>query len=214
MKRLNSLLILSIIIGLFSSYSFGQDSENSKTKEIYLSSNILSFNNLGLQYKSELKKGSFFRIGLNNINSDLTKQNYGALSAIPRTTTNFAVKFEVGLEKRKQITEKLSAFYGINFITETSFQRIKREDPTLPRNLRHLDNFSINPGFGFNSGFILKITGAFSVSAEIIPELVYNYSSSESIVGAAKVKDTRNGGSIKLGNESVRVSLIYQWNKK
>jgi hypothetical protein len=213
MKKLQSLLILSIITGLISSSLFAQESETGKIRELNISGNLLSFNNLGLQYKSELKNGSFFRLGLTNINSSLSKRKYGTPStSLNSNSTSFSGKFEVGLEKRKQITDKLTAFYGINLMTSTSFQRTKREDPTLSLDLRHVDDFSINPGF--NSGFIFKITRAFSISAEIIPELIYTYSSHERIVGTIKAKDIQTGGSLNLDNESVRVSLVYQWNKK
>ncbi|MCJ7447220.1 MAG: hypothetical protein MUO72_05990 [Bacteroidales bacterium] len=75
-----------------------------------------------------------------------------------------------------------------------------------------MDEFNINPGLGFNSGFILKILNNFSISAEIIPQLLFEYTSVERIDGPYKVRDTNMGGSFNLSNNSVRVSLIYAWN--
>jgi len=214
MKKMHSLVIVIILFGFLSPSLFSQESENTKIKELYLSGNLLTFNNFGLQYKSELKNGNFFRIGITDIYSEYADQKYGSSVQYPSKSTHFAGRFEIGLEKRTQITEKLTAFYGINFITSTSFQRNKREDPTLPHDSRYLDDFSIEPGFGFNSGFILNITGDFSIAAEIIPQLVFKYASSERISGSEKVKDTNTGGSLNLDNQSVRVSLIYKWNRK
>lgn len=215
MKKLHLQVIVTILFGLLSQSLLAQESETTKIKELYLSGNLLTFNNFGLQYKSELKNGNFFRIGVTDIYSEVTKHNYGSPTpTLPSTSTNFAGAFEIGLEKRTQITNKLTAFYGVNFVITTSFQRNKREDPTLPSDLRHLDDFSINPGLGFNSGFIYKINDEFSISAEVIPRLLYNYSSTQRISGLNKVNDTTQGGSFNLDNQSVRVSLIYKWDRK
>lgn len=215
MKNLHFQVIIAILFALISQSLVAQESETGKIKELYLSGNLFTFNNFGLQYKSELKSGNFFRIGVNEINFEYSKQNVGSPSAIyPSSSSLYAETFEVGLEKRMQITNRMTAFYGINFVTMTSFQRNKREDPTLPADSRHLVYFSLSPGFGFNSGFIFKITEEFSLSAEVIPRLLFKYSSTERIAGSTKVKDSSTGLSLNLDNQSVRVSLIYKWNKE
>lgn len=80
---------------------------------------------------------------------------------------NNALAFQNEIEKTKIANIKYSIIIDGNEILD------KRKYPTLPRDLRYLDDFSINPGLGFNSGFIAKITGDFSISAEIIPKLIY-----------------------------------------
>jgi hypothetical protein len=213
MKKRNSVLLLSIIMGLLFSGLYAQESVPGKIRELHLSGNILTFSNFGLQYKSELRNGNFFRIGLNSLNFNINKSNPGSSVAYNSVSTSFSGGFDIGLEKRKQITEKLTAFYGINFTTSVSFDRSKYENPSLPQNLRYLDSFSINPGLGFNSGFILKISDAFLISAEVIPKLILRYSSSQGIDGSDKVKHINTGGSFNFDNQSVLVSLIYRWNK-
>ena len=135
------------------------------------------------------------------------------MPTLPSTNTTLAGTFEIGLEKRILITNKLTAFYGVNFTVTNSFQRNRRPDPSLPLDSRHLDNLSINPGFGFNSGFIYTLSDEFSISTEIIPRLLYSYSTSQRLSGLNKVKDIRQGASFNLDNQSVRVSLIYRWTK-
>jgi hypothetical protein len=204
-----------ILFGLLSSGLFAQVSETSRIKELYLSGNLLTFNNFGLQYKSELKNENFFRLGLTDIYSQFSKQYFGSPSVLlPNSMTELAGTFEVGLEKRSKISNRLTAFYGVNFVTSISFQRNKTEDPSLSRDLRHIDVFNINPGLGFNSGFIYTISGEFSVSAEVSPKLLYTYTSKERISGTNKVNDTTQGGSFNLDNHSVKVSLIYAWSKE
>ncbi|MCX6255099.1 MAG: hypothetical protein NTV31_11565 [Bacteroidia bacterium] len=215
MNKLHLQMIVIILFGLLSPGLLAQESDTNKIKELYLSGNLLTFNNFGIQYKSELRNGNFFRIGVTNIFSNVSKQNFGQPSIfIPSSMTEFAGTFEVGLEKRSQITDRLTAFYGVNFVTTTSFQRTKTEDPSLSLDLRHLDVFNINPGLGFNSGFIYKISNEFSISAEVSPKLLYNYTSKERISGSNKVNDTTQGGSFNLDNQSVKISLIYKWTSK
>ena len=214
MKKLHSHLFATILFGLLSQCLHAQDTET-KVKELYLSGNPLTLDYIGLQYKLELNNGNFFRIGFTNINSSISKNNYDQSSNFyPSTTTHLSGTFDIGLEKRKQITNKLTGFYGLNIVISTSLDRDMREDPTLPRDLRHLTDFSINPGLGFNSGFIYKISDAFSISAEVIPQLLFKYSSNQRISGTTKLKDTIQGGSFNLDNQSVLVSLIYKWDRK
>ena len=202
------------LFGLLSSGLFAQESSYGKTRELYLSGNLLTFNNFGLQYKSETKKGNYFRVGVTSLASHFLKSNPASPTLYNHTSTNLSGGFDIGLEKRKQVTEKLTAFYGINLAVSADFQRSKYDDPTLPKNLRFTDDFSISPGLGFNSGFILNILNDFSISAEIIPKLNFIYTSNQNIQGTEKVKSTNNGGSLQLDNQSVRISFIYHWTKK
>lgn len=214
MKKLHLQIIVIILFGLLSSGLFAQESGTSGNKELSLSGNLLTFNNFGLQYKSELKNGNYFRIGVTDILYDIRNQDYGIpMPTLPSTSTDIAGTFDIGLEKRTQITNKLTAFYGINFTVMANFQRDKSPDPSLPRDLRHLDVLTISPGLGFNSGFNYKISDEFSVSAEIIPRLLYSHSRSQRISGLNKINDITQRASFNLDNQSVRISLIYKWSK-
>jgi hypothetical protein len=57
-------LIAAIFV---SSGLFAQDPKIGKIRELYPNGNLLTFNNFGLQYKSELNNRNFFRIGSNKI---------------------------------------------------------------------------------------------------------------------------------------------------
>lgn len=213
MKKFHIWLILTVSIGLLTTNLIAQESDSNKVREIYLNGNLLTFNNFGLQYKSSLKENTFLRIGLTNISIDLENKKFGLLLPYGTTWTNLASRFEIGLEKRKPLSEKLSFFYGINLTTSISFQRVKTDNPSLSKDLRTLDDLGINPGLAFNTGFILNVADNFSISAEIIPQFILKYSSSERISGLEKIKDTTTGGSFVCNNESARISFIYRWNK-
>ena len=213
MNKLHSRLIALVLFGLLSPFLTAQESETGKIKELYLNGNPLTFSNFGLQYKKEIKNGNFLRIGLTNLFSQISKQDFGSASTFPTANTHLEGSFEVGIEKRNKINNRLTAFYGINFVAASSFYRQKTENPSLLRDLRHLDILSINPGFGFNSGFILSISDEFAIAAEVVPQLLYNYSTTQRIAGTDKITDTTQGGSFNFNNQSLRVSIIYKWIK-
>lgn len=214
MKKFNSLLFFTSVLVLLTQNLFSQESDKPKIKEIYLTGNLLTFNFFGSQYKSELKNGNFLRIGMTDIHSEVRKQNYALpMTGLPYTSTEISGIFEIGLEKRKQITDKLFAFYGVNFVVSSNFHRNKRQDVSLPLESRRLDDYSINPGFGFNSGLIYSISDEFLISAELTPRLLYHYSTSQRVTGLDKVNDTSHAISFDLDNQSIRVSVIYKWNK-
>jgi hypothetical protein len=207
---LKYVLLVTFLTGAFVTY--GQQSSSGKIKEVYLSGDLLKFQNLGLQYKTQIKDNTYFRIGLAGLNGDITKSNPGMINSLVRISSNFSGSFDIGMEKRKSISETLTCFYGINLYNWSSFNRIKTEDPTLPRDLRFLDSFSSESGFGFNSGFILRIYKGFSISTELTPRILYKYNTTQNIDQGEKVKYTGSGGSINI-NSTVQLALIYSWSK-
>ena len=215
MKKLNNLFILILIFFLNSNILNGQES-SPLSKEIYLYGKFLDFGNLGLEYKSELKEGTFLRIGINRLNFNFDKTKTGLISSnnYPTKFSNLTGRFEIGIERRKNITDKLSAFYGVDVFTEGRFMRNKSENPNYPADLRFTDDLTVTPGLSFNSGFILNIKGAFSIATVLAPEIAYTYSSKEMVVNSTKVKATQNEGSLNIGNQYIQIGLIYKWDKK
>lgn len=213
---MKNLLISSICMScmLFHSLtSFSQDLDLERKKEFHLK--ILPLNSFSFDYKSETKKNNFFRIGLTafdanviNTNSNLTLSNYF-------NSANFSIGLQIGFEKRKYFTEKISAFSGVNLYTSTGLTKYKTDDPTVyPISLRHIINSHITTGFSFNSGFLLHLNDNFSIAAEIMPMLTYSYSLRERVVGDTKYKDITNAYSAMIYNHTALVSFVYRWNGK
>ncbi|HBE43427.1 MAG TPA: hypothetical protein DDW27_19950 [Bacteroidales bacterium] len=122
----------------------------------------MPLNSFSFDYKSENKKNNFFRIGLTafdanliNTNSNLTVSNYF-------NSANFSLGLQIGFEKRKRFTERISAFTGTNLYTSTGLIKYKKDDPTLyPVSLRQITDFQISTGLSFNSGFLLNLNDNF-----------------------------------------------------
>ena len=140
--------------------SVSQDLEVERNKEFHLK--IMPLNSFSFDYKSENKKNNFFRIGLTafdanliNTNSNLTVSNYF-------NSANFSLGLQIGFEKRKRFTERISAFTGTNLYTSTGLIKYKKDDPTLyPVSLRQITDFQISTGLSFNSGFLLNLNDNF-----------------------------------------------------
>jgi len=211
---MKKLIILILIIGFFSPDQFAQDPDNDRRKEVYLSGNILTFSNFGLQYKTELKNNTFFRFGVASLYPSFTKNNTGSSSQYNSSSFNLSGGLDLGLEKRYSITEKLSAFYGINLYSGTAFIRNTTDNPTLTLELRHEDSFITNSGFGFDSGLILRLSDGISISAEIIPRLLIFYETHQNVVATHKETEKNTGASFNINSNSLRVSFIYNWTKQ
>jgi hypothetical protein len=214
MKTMEKTCIYVFFIACISSSLFAQDPGETRSREIYLSGNILTFSDFGLQYKSELQNNTWFRIGLASLNPYYHQENPGSSGAYDHSFFNISGSFDLGLEKRRSINEKLIAFYGINLYSSVNFNRNKTEDPALPLGLRYVDTYNFSSGFGFNSGLILNLSDNFAISAEIKPRLLINYSSSQYVTGTYKTTDTSMGGSFSFNSSSVSISFIYRWSKK
>ncbi len=212
---------LFILIGAFVSTSavIAQDSDSIRNREIYLTGNVLELKDFGMEFKSEYKKNTYLRLGITNIFLNVFKTNYEDPSPINSPysiSSEFRGRFEVGIEKRKQINNRLEGFISINFILGGGFSRMKYDFPDTPRNLQFLDNYSISSGFDFNSGFIAKISDQFLIAAEIVPGIIFSYYSYQKLQPAdpeiEKVKGENFTGTFNLDNEFARLSLVYRWN--
>ena len=212
MKRINFCIILLAFI--LPTISNAQENLQGKTKELYISVDLLSFNNLNLEFKSALKNNWFYRISATNLNVSSNDNDRALPSVYDQKTTSVNGGLDIGIEKRKQLNEKLWLFYGINIFESTSFSRTNTADPTLPKDLRNQDNLLIGTGLGFDSGFILNIVGNFSVSAEISPRLSYSHNSHTFINNSEKYKDTIQTYGFGISSSIIRISLLFSWTKK
>lgn len=212
-------ILLSVVFS--TSETIAQESDSTKNRELYLTGNVLQLKDFGMEYKSEYKKNTYLRLGISSLYLNVDKTMYEDPSPINSPysiTSEFRGKFELGIEKRKQINNRFEAFISGNFILGGGFSRLKHDYPDQPTNLQFLDTYGISSGFAFNSGFIAKITDNLLIAAEVIPEIIFSYSCNQNLVlvdsDIEKVKTENFKGTFNLDNESVRISFVYRWNKE
>jgi hypothetical protein len=124
-----------------------------------------------------------------------------------------SLDLNIGIEKRKEIIDRLQFFYGVDVFFSSSYERLRRDDPTVPRELRFTDHYSIGPGLDFNTGFILNIFKDFFIAAEVTPYLAYYYTKRKEIVNQVKTTSTINNANFNFSNQNIRLSLVYRWIK-
>ena len=188
------------------------------SREIYLYGRFLDFNNLALEYKTELSEGRFFRIGVNHLHIDLSRRNWEPDDQDRSfTSSDIEGRFEIGWERRKQISPRISSFFGVNFFTHAGFER--RNHANIASTAIN-DNLQLSPGLSFSSGVILNISGPFSVAAVLAPEFRYYYYSSatrttiHAIPGnIERSEDVRHGVALDFNTHWFRIGLIYRWDK-
>jgi len=204
------LLILTFLFILIKS-SFCQNQIDAKTKELYLTSQSLSMNNCGIQFKIGLNDKLFLRLGLLELR---VKQS----NTIPPTANTFTThvfdskgQIQIGLEKRQSVWDNSYIFYGFDLIEQTSFSRTKIDNPAISEKMRKTDNISFETGIGIVLGYMINLKDNFYVSTEIEPEFLYLYSTSENALDKSKTK--RTGIDFKLDTKVIKISIIYRWNK-
>lgn len=184
-----------------------------KIKELYLNGNFFKLENLSLQYKTETKKGNYLRIGFTDLNFHSSKASASQTMQYSTTQTGMSLAFNIGIEKRKDIINRLQFFYGADVYFSSSYGRTKQDNPTVSRELRFTDHYTIGPGLDFNSGVILNIFKDFFIAAEVMPIIEYSYTKTQEIVNQEKTSNTFNGMHFNFSNENIRLSLVYRWIK-
>ena len=198
-----------------------QDSTFNKYNEIYLSTSSINLEGSGLNYKTQMKEDLFFRVGLLNINSDLTSYKPGTSASYPYSEIEVLLGFNIGLEKRKMINNIFSIFYGLDFITRTGYTYRIVKNAFIPKEMRTKYKYYIYPGIGFGSGILFNIKDAFFIGAEFNPQILFKYrkdqeylyvsdDDAETIEYYNKYTDV----SFDFDTESIRILFMYRWNKK
>lgn len=207
MKR--SLILFALIFAIHL-HTFSQNQFLSKTRELYLTSHSLTGNNLGVQYKSSTDDKLFYRFGLFNLIVSKTDNVSSNIGNYPERWIESSVLLQTGIEKRLSIAEKSNIYYGIDFIGHTSFTRHRLDSPIMPEEEKNIDTFIIKAGIGIPLGCIVNLKNNFFIAVEIEPEIFYE----KRTATKNEYKNEWTFANFNLDTETIKISLIYKWNKK
>jgi hypothetical protein len=180
--------------------------EEKKAHEIYLYGSLKELSLNGIAFKMETKKGRFLRIGATNL-------NYLAVSYEPddpqRTKSHYLTGgIQVGLENRNSLTEKLTAFYGVDL---TASIISMNDESTHPDYIDSSKGVSFAPGLSFGSGLILNVIKNLSVSLEVDPSFTLIFASSKNTDETSTDEFKAKGCLINFDIDDVKLALIYRW---
>jgi hypothetical protein len=204
-----SLLIFTLLLITMTGYTQVSSDSTKRTKEFLITTTSLTSGNYGLQYKINVFKKSFIRLGLAYVYDEYRSDKPQVVTSYP--TKNYGSGFSLtsGLEKRKVISESFEFSYGLNLILSAGWAKTKTENPNISSSARITNkSYFIAPGIGINLGAIMKIHQNFYLGAEIIPQIIYNYQDdSGSSSGGLKT----NMFKAVLNSQNATLALIYRF---
>jgi hypothetical protein len=204
MKPKTYLLVVLSIFTICSLSAQAQETQEKKAHEIYLYGSLKEFTPTGITFKSELKTNRFFRIGATNLEYRYHIQN--PTDPQSSNSISFAGRLQFGIENRHKLTEKFSAFYGVDL--NTSFNYMKSEYE-LTENINR--SSIISPGFSFGSGFILNVIRNLSISLELEPAVLISFNNSKTQYQSTTTKTKSTNYIFDFDIDDVKLALIYRW---
>jgi len=205
---------LTLLSFLLSATLTAQTGESSKKREIYISKAGFSTSNFGFQYKASPNGKLYFRLGV--VDAGLSYVSYRPVTTTtyPSSSFTLSLDIEAGIEFRKQLTDRLSIYTGVNLLAGGHFDREILENPLIPVVMQNIDTYIFSPGLSFESGVLFRLKDGFMLGGEIAPRLLTQFRFVETQTDYNSSDYTRHSYlNMNFDTESVRVSLVYQWDK-
>ncbi|HDS07686.1 MAG TPA: hypothetical protein ENO05_08675 [Bacteroides sp.] len=165
----------------------------------------------GIQYKTNLNDHTILRFAFSSFDAGFKATRPAQSSQYPSSTFGIGTDMEAGIEKRVSFTEKVSAFYGIDFVFGFGWMHNQSDNPSLSIDSRNTNDFSISPGIGFKSGILLELRNGFFAAAEISPMLFYRFTSDEQISGTRTAVSREHDLGFQANADALKISLAYRW---
>ena len=177
-----------------------------RTHEIFLYGSLKELDLTGVAFKSEIKKDRFIRVAATkltflNINNE-PEDDPGNRNRL------FSGSVQVGLENRHRLTERLSAFYGIDL---SAGVMLENSETTYPEYVTTSHAVNFMPGLSFGSGLILNVIKNFSVSLELEPSVLLSFGSVETEDQTGTESHRVKACIVNFNIDDVRLALIYHW---
>ena len=203
-------IFITLLLAITVVCTQGQDSTKAKKiKEYYLAIADISPFNISIKYKRQLKNLSFVKIGLVSISgrrNDYEPRNPTAYSS---TYYSGSAGLILGLEFRKNITDKFIVFHGPNLSLIYRGSMSEIDNPVLPQRQRRTITHTATVGIPYTVGLMFLVTKQFVIAAEINPEVLYSYTSYENRQNAAS-NYKRHAPSFNFSTEYGLISVAYR----
>jgi hypothetical protein len=191
------LIILFVIAPL---YTIAQDSQSSHIQEVGI--NFSNLNSFGIRYKcgNDTTLLRFTLLSLNGSNNRVKPDSLGNHAS----STGFG--FNIGFEKRKNITEKLGYYYGLDLLTSYSNNHISSYGTSIN------DVWTVSGGIGVVLGLNFKISNNIYLAAEVLPSIRVTYGKDKfTNNGIALTRNTIIDYSYGLSNSGASLTLSYRF---
>lgn len=168
--------ITVIILTICTYYALGQDTlKTVKSREYFLTLANISPINVSIKYKHQLRKRTFFKIGLVDISANISNTYASTSTSFANNRISSSVGFECGLEFRKTMTDKFTFFHGPNTSFAYQTQISITQNPALPQSQRKTISQTYAVGIPYTLGLLFHLSNHVLFSAEINPGLFINF---------------------------------------
>jgi hypothetical protein len=192
MKKIMFIIMLSMT-SFFN--TFAQDTP-AKVSEVGLTFSTLT--NYGLRYKygsdNTLLRLTALVFNGSNLTSDYTNYTVNGVNYEPTSSpaNSLGAGLNIGFEKRKSIGDKLYFYYGLDLISSfnqsnnnntapftstynATVNNVYTQYSAVLNNYNSNNSKTISSGLGIVLGIARKINDSFSISAELLPSVLYKY---------------------------------------
>ena len=197
--------ILIIFLGLIPVRSIAQDT-NPRINEVGIS--LRGATSLGIRFKTGNEK-TLFRITLLSASVSNTKSLSAPNPDNDSENGSIGAGLNIGIEKRKSISENIWFYYGTDLIN--SFSKNSYESPSA---VSSSEDWAISTGIGVVIGLIYKINNSINISAEVMPSIWYSYGKTTSDSEISSSERTNRGLDYSLVSPGANLTFSYRFGKK
>jgi len=200
---------LLILLSFIANISFGQDTIKKKTKEYYLAVANFSPLNIQIKYKKQLGKKSFLKIGLINMSGSFGNQQPNNPTSFPTKTSNLSGGIQIGIEFRKQLTDKFTIFHGPNLNYVYTISTTRTLNPIIPQKEQTNTIEDHTGSIPYTFGLLFNMSKHILIAAEINPSI--NISQSKTKNGNnANLNSTYTNFNFGFDNRYGLLSIVYR----
>jgi len=183
------------------------DSLPSMRREFYLSFANFSPVNIALRYKKQINPKTYFKIGLISLSAQATSNKRNDGVSFPVNSQNYSGGVEVGIERRRAITKKLSLFHGpaLSVLYQHSFS--KNLDPSIPSYQQKVSTDNVRGSIPYTIGLLFQVYNNFYAAVEINPAIYGSYQTVSNNVNGG----TAFTGGVGFDNRAGLFSLVYRY---
>lgn len=202
MKATTSLLSILALLILCSRSLLAQETGAQKGSEIYVYGSLKELTLTGITYKSAIRPNRFFRVAATGLDfeNSISKPSGSTDSKSLAATGGF----QIGLENRIKLAEKLSAFYGVDLYASVAYRKNEPQSGYINKYT------AFAPGLSFGSGLILNVIRNLHVALEFEPAILVNLATTE-YQGTPPVKNKTVNYLFDFNIDDVKLALVYKW---
>ncbi|PBQ33608.1 hypothetical protein CNR22_18105 [Sphingobacteriaceae bacterium] len=206
MKNPNICFSLIFAFFIFTGLKSQSDTLGPMRKEFYLSFATSSPLSITLKYKKQIAPKTYFKIGLVNLSGAYSESGSGS-GTFPISNLFYSGGVEIGFERRRKVTTKLSFFHGPAVRLTADFNQRRNLNPAIPQDQQKSTSTNYTGAIPYSLGLLFQVYANFHAAVEINPSVYATYQTGTN--SAQNYKGFTTG--IGFDNRFALFSLVYRY---